>query len=391
MQLGLRLGRHADGLVDAYYGPAELAAEVAAESPREPAELASGARALAADIETDPSLEPGRRAWLGDQVRGVATFAGVLAGEEWSYADEVEACFGVRPERGSEAVYAEAHAVLADLLPGDGDLRDRYELWRAGETVSPSSVVGVLTDLLGTLRRATARVVELPAGESIEVEPVSDEPWWAFNYYEGDLRSRVALNLDIATTAADLVTLAAHEAYPGHHTEHAVKERSLIQERGWLEESIQLVPTPRSLVGEGIAEAGLDVVLDEPLRDELTAILAHNGLATDLARAFAIRRARTALGSVSLDAALMIHEEGASLEEAQAHVERWALSTAERAAHSIRFVTDPTWRAYVITYSAGERLCRAFLEPDPGRLTRLLTEQVRVVDLLGDADQRTPS
>ena len=34
LQLGLRLGRHVDGLVDAYYGPPELAAAVEAEPLR---------------------------------------------------------------------------------------------------------------------------------------------------------------------------------------------------------------------------------------------------------------------------------------------------------------------------------------------------------------------
>ena len=33
LELGLRLGRHVDGLVDAYYGPPELADAVGAESP----------------------------------------------------------------------------------------------------------------------------------------------------------------------------------------------------------------------------------------------------------------------------------------------------------------------------------------------------------------------
>ena len=40
----------------------------------------------------------------------------------------------------------------------------------------------------------------LPAGEGLELEAVTDEPWWAFNYYLGDLRSRVVLNVDVPTT-----------------------------------------------------------------------------------------------------------------------------------------------------------------------------------------------
>ena len=120
-------------------------------------------------------------------------------------------------------------------------------------------------------------LVELPEGEQLDLEEVHDEPWWAFNYYLGELRSRVVVNSDQQTTAADLVTLAAHEVYPGHHTERVVKEQLLVREQGFLEESIQLVPTPQSLVGEGIAELGLEVIIDDELEHELEATLVGPG------------------------------------------------------------------------------------------------------------------
>ena len=119
-----------------------------------------------------------------------------------------------------------------------------------------------------------------------------DEPWWAFNYYLGGLRSRVVVNSDQQTTAADLVTLAAHEVYPGHHTERVVKEQLLVREQGLLEESIQLVPTPQSLVGEGIAELGLEIIIDDELRARARSDAGGAGPRGDLARAFAIGRAR---------------------------------------------------------------------------------------------------
>ena len=56
---------------------------------------------------------------------------------------------------------------------------------------------------------APPRLIELPAGEELELEPVTDEPWWAFNYYQGNLRSRVVLNTDMPTTGLDLLHLAA--------------------------------------------------------------------------------------------------------------------------------------------------------------------------------------
>ena len=52
-----------------------------------------------------------------------------------------------------------------------------------------------------------------------------------------------------------VVELVTHEAYPGHHTEHAWKEQ-LLTRAGRLEESIVLIPTPQSVVSEGIASLG---------------------------------------------------------------------------------------------------------------------------------------
>ena len=382
LTLGLSLGRHVDGLVDSYYGPAELADAVNAAPPVDPAELAAQADALAADVSSASGLDAQRRGWLSDQIHGLGAYARVLAGESLSYADEVEQCYGVRPQLGSEAAYSAAHEQLEDLLPGDGPLHGRYDAYRREHALEPGQMVPALRALIAVLRTRTETLVALPDGEQLVVEEVHDEPWWAFNYYLGDLRSRVVVNSDQQTTAADLVTLAAHEAFPGHHTDRVVKEQLLVREQGYLEESIQLVPTPQSLVGEGIAELGLEIVMDDELERELDATLTAHGLDGDLARGFAIRAARQPIQSVGLDAALMIHEHGLSTEEARAHYERWAMASPERSERAVRFVTDPTWRAYAVTYSAGEDLCSRYVAGDPARFRTLLTEQVRVGDLL---------
>jgi hypothetical protein len=371
--LGLRLGRHVDGLVDAYYGPPELKEQVDSEPVVEPEALVVESDALLADLEDG---------WLRDQALGLRTYAGKLAGEELSYSDEVERCYGVRPQRQATEVYAEAHERLGELLPADGLLPERYQAWRRTCTIPADLVVPALRDVAADLRSVTADLVELPTGEETAVESARTEPWWAFNYYLGGLRSRVVVNLDVPTTCHEVVHLAAHEIYPGHHTDHAVKEQLLIRDRGLVEESIQLVPTPAALVQEGIAEVGGSVVADDDLRSRLVAALARHRLDYDAERSEAIAEARRSLRRVSVDAALMIHEDGASVEEAEAYVQRWSLSTPEEAAHSVSFVIDPTWRAYALTYSAGRELCEAWVGGEPARFARLLTEQVRVADLL---------
>jgi hypothetical protein len=376
--LALRLGRHVDGLVDSYYGPAELQQQVEAEGTIDAAQLAADGDALLAELSDG---------WLYDQVKGCATYAHVLAGDDISYVDEVEGCYGVRPELVDTSVYEEVHAKLDELLPGHGSLFERRQGWRKQHLVDGALAVPVLNDLLPILREAARGFVELPEGEALTLDPVTGEPWWAFNYYQGDLRSRVVMNIDVPTTGLDLIHLAAHEVYPGHHTEHAVKEQLLARDQGAIEESLQFVPTPQAVVSEGIAETGEDL-LDDETRAAAYDVLRKHGIAVSPELGERISKTLEPLRSVGLDAALMIHEHGLSTEDARAHYERWAMASPERSERAVRFVTDPTWRAYAVTYSAGEDLCSRYVAGDPARFRTLLTEQVRVGDLLAARPRR---
>jgi hypothetical protein len=288
----------------------------------------------------------------------------------------------VRPALQDEREYAAVHARLDELLPDGDSLSERSNRWRESHAVPPDQIVPLAEELLAILRPRAAALVPLPEGERLDVEAVHDEPWWAFNYYRGDLRSRVVINVDTLTTTDDLVELVAHEVYPGHHTERVVKEELLVRGRGQLEETILLVPTPQSILAEGIAETGPTLVLDDATNGAIAAVFEREGLSWDPAVARAEREARRPLRRIGLDAALLIHEGGASEAEAREHVERWALHTPERAAQTVRFVTDPTWRSYVIAYSAGHDLCDAWVGGDPARFATLVREHVRVRDLL---------
>jgi hypothetical protein len=228
LSLGLRLGRHVDGLVDAYFGPAELAEEVESEQPRDPSELVADAVTLREALD-DADLEPQRERWLRAQLVGLETVARKLAGEQIAYEEEVERCYGVRPKRVAEEVFEAAHQELDAALPGPGSVAERYQAWREGDGLQGDALAEVVAKLVADFRARTESLFSLPAGESVEVEYVSDEPWAAFNYYLGGLRSRIAVNTDVSLTPTFVTGLIAHETYPGHHTEHAWKEELLVR------------------------------------------------------------------------------------------------------------------------------------------------------------------
>lgn len=383
LSLGLSLGRHVDGFVDYYYGPPELAERAAAGVPEPPAALAERARRLLADLDADDELEAPRRRWVAAQVRGLHTSARKLAGEPISYLDEIEACYGVRPRPVEEDQLAEAHRRLDAALPGSGPLAERYISWREAQVVPPDRLQDVLDSLAEDFRARTAEVFGLPDGERVQFELVDHQPWSGFNYYLGSLRSRVAINTDLPVLSLSIGHIVAHEAYPGHHTEHCRKEVGLVRKRRHLEETIALVGTPQCLVAEGLADLGLEVISGERPEPVLEAHLKPLGVPYDAELAATVNQAAESLGAVRGNAAIGIHDGGWSFDRAVSYMERWALTTPARAAKGVEFLVDPTWRAYPFCYIDGLRLCRQFVAGDPSRFERLITEQLVPSQLVG--------
>jgi hypothetical protein len=371
--LGLQTGRHIEGIVDSYYGPPELQKAVDAEPPVEPAALVVAADELLAELD---------EGWLRDQVNGLRTFAGVLAGEEVSYADEVERCYGVRPEHTDEAVFSEAHERLDELLPGNGTPAERLEAWEASIRVPAEEVERVMAAVIEEARAQTRALFGLPEGEGVALEAVRDVPWLAFCEYLGDLRSGIAINLDLPQSALQLLIAAMHETYPGHHTEACWKEATLSRGQGLLEQTITLVPTPQSLIAEGIATVAPRILLEGEGGGALASLTHAAGVDLDLSHALEVEEARQPLRWAEVNAALMLHGEGASEDDAHSYLVRWGLLTPQLADHLLRFMKEPTTRSYLINYPAGRALCEAYVEDDLGRFRRLLTEQVRVGELL---------
>lgn len=381
LTLGLRLGRHIDGLVDAYYGPASLADRVAREPRAEPAALLEEARRLRADLGVDVELDRRRRAWIARQVEGLVTVAAKLVGVDISYCDEVESCYGVRPRYLDEEVLEAAHRRLDAELSGSGPLPERVEAFRDAHAIPPAQLPAVIASLAEDFRERTDRLFGLPDGEHVEFSLVSDRPWSGFNHYLGDLRSRVEINTDLPVVANTIGHLVAHEAYPGHHTEHSRKEAGLVRRRGYQEETIFLVGTPQCLIAEGLADLGLEVLLGDDAVRVVGEHLRALGVRYDTDAVAAMQHFAEVSARARGNLGLMLHQEGRPVEEVVAYAQRWLLLDRKRAEKSVQFLTDPTWRAYITCYVEGLPLCRSFVGGDPSRFERLVTEQLLPADL----------
>ncbi len=387
--LALRLGQRIPGLIDGYFGPADLKAQVDLEQLRAPARLADDAVELAGRLDAEVA-DPARRDWLRLQVDALDTHARALAGETLPYVELVGALLrhgpaGARrgdvPRRGRRARRAAPRARATGRPAGS--------VGRAAGRSRPIGCGPVVDWLVAVLRGRAEPLFGIPPGDALRVSLVGGQPWSGYNWYDGGLRSRVDLNVDLPIRAPDLVATLAHETYAGHHLEHAWKEAELVERQGHLEATVLLINAPECLISEGLAEVGRGFVI--PSADEadlLLELISRAGLAVAAdplearevaGRAAALRTPRGALRAADIDAALMLHADGVDPAVVRSWLERVALLSPERAAKKLEFIEHPLWRTYAFVYGEGAALLERWLAAVPAdaraaRYRRLLVE-----------------
>lgn len=377
LTLALNLDRHFEGFVDAYFGPPELKAEIHKGEPRSLDALGDDARQLQAAIEAS-DYDPQRKDFFTRQTRATAAVIRNLSGDRLDFVEEVELYFDITPEMVDEAVLEAAHAEIDRVLPGEDPLLERVQAWEKGLELERDRIWAVFDRAFEEARRRTLEFFDLPPGEAVSLELVEDQPWSAYNWYLGEYRSGIELNTDLPVTPYGSLGVVAHEAYPGHHTEHAIKEHLLYRGEGRAEHAIHVL-APEAVLSEGIAVNALGVIfsdaeLAEFLGDELCPLAGLPNVDTD--RLVGVARALEPLRAVVSNAALLLHRDGRPSDEVQAYIERYYLGSPKQVARAMRFIQIPLWRSYAFNYSIGKELLAPLLEgPDAvANFRRLLSE-----------------
>ena len=375
IELAFGLEGHLPGYIDGYFGPDEWKRE----DKRSLQDLEQSAYSLAEEVGQLENLE--RRTFLTAQVSAMQTSIRLLKGEAVPYAEEVRGLYDIDPLRVPESDFETAIAALGELLPGSGDIATREQELRAKLVVPADKVKDIADVIVSELKTRTLAKFPLPEDESFHLELVTNKPWGGYNWYLGDYRSRIDINTDLPTYLTNLPNLIAHEVYPGHHTEHALKEKLLWREQERLEHSILLINAPECVISEGVATWALEMVMSKDelrtwLADELAPFVGINS--DDVRTMLSVMEVRDALEGLSGNAALKLYEDDASEAEVLRYFERYGLKKPEEAKKSLEFITYPTSRSYVFTYTVGYALLKPLLESKNADswFTRLLQEPV---------------
>jgi hypothetical protein len=360
VRLALRIDRHVEGYVDSYYGPVAWKAEIEAEPLRPVAALLEHVARLQ-DRVAQAEMDAQRRDFLTRQLTAMVTVLKRLSGEELSLAQEVRGCFDITPQRVPEAQFDATLRELDALLPGTGDLAERQVAWKRQFELQRERVLPVLEVALAEVRRRTLSILPMPDGESVSLKLVSDQPWVGYNWYLGSSRSRIEINTDLPVRADDAVAFMAHEAYPGHHTEHALKDERWYRQAQRLEHSVLLLMAPECTISEGLAMLAEELIF--PDRSELAGWLREvlypmAGIQADADLQMHLATTAEALDRVSGNAAFLLHEDQRPQDQVLQYIRRYSLCTEKEARQILRFIGNPTFRAYTFNYSHGRRLLK---------------------------------
>ena len=359
--LGLSLGRHDPNYVDAYYGPDSLRAAADAES-LSVAQVGSAAESLIAVLgDSVPAyadtLVGLRHRYLAVQLGSMAARARIMGGERLGFDEEAKALYDVTPPRLADAHFDSLLARLDSLLPGAGPLAGRYQRFRNRLMIPAAKVDTVFKTAIAACRARTLARTALPPEERFDLEYVKGTSWNAYNWYKGDYRSLIQVNLDFPVPLDRAVDLACHEGYPGHHVYNVLLEQALVRDRGWVEISMYPLYSPQSLIAEGTANFGIDMAFPpaDRVAFERDSLFPLAGLDTSLAAPNAeVRRIVLALNYGRNEVARRYLDGELDAAGARAAMEGYWLITPEEAAKNLRFID--TYRSYVINYNLGRDL-----------------------------------
>lgn len=367
VRLTLEIDKLEDGYVDAYYGPAEWREQAEAQPPLAAAVLVRRADALTRDIEiaspliTEP-LATQRVRYLLASVASARLRLRMIDGLEIGFADEAQGLFALRPVLQPLASFDPIIARIDALLPGEAPLADRFAALQARNAIPAEYLEPVLRAAIAECRRRTAEYLPLPEGEAFRMELVTGEPWGAYNWYQGGNVSLIQISADQNVTPPRALTLGCHEGYPGHHVQGIYAERSYRQ-LNWIEFSVLPLYNPVAPLYEGAGNYGVELAFPPEerlayLRDVLYPLA---GLDPNMAAEFdAVSQLFGQLAGAQRTIAAMYIDGEIDRAQAIELLQRYRVATPEAAEQSLRFIDR--YRSYIINYSSGEDVVRAFVE-----------------------------
>jgi hypothetical protein len=253
--------RHVPGQaaqIDSYFGPPSL------DAPPDEAPtldmLSDRVRTLVADIDAQQMATPSARgARLSGQVRSLNALLGQARRPgSVSFEDEASGVYDMDMPLDDRQGTAHRLKALESLLPGTGDVSQRLQQFRSRFLVPSARRQVVFERALEACRQQTQAHWQLPPAEHLEVQ-WTDEVAAAWHRYRGDDRSTLQINPRSIAEIGQMLDVACHEAYPGHHAQFLLLDQAAGADGPAVEDTVVLLHSPASVLREGAANYGVSL------------------------------------------------------------------------------------------------------------------------------------
>jgi hypothetical protein len=366
VRLGLAIGQYDPDFVDAYYGPESLKPAGIKQSTFPKDSFLQAAHQLSGQLSPfilakNKSLSK-RAGWINGQLLATKMRLRIFAGEPITFDEEARALFGITPPTFTEDHFRALVAQLDNVLPGTGNIKDRYQALANRFVIPKDKLDTIIKTTITETRKRTKKYYDLPALENFRLELVKAKPWSGYNWYQGNYSSLIQVNADITAYIERAIDVAAHEGYPGHHVYNTLLEKHLFHDKGWIEISMYPLFSPQSLIAEGTANYGKEVVF--PGNDKI--VFAKNVLlplaaidTTGLALYFEVLALRGKLSYVQTEVTRRMVNGTITEAEATRWLMDYNFSDEPSAKRSLSF--GKKYRSYVINYSSGQDLVANYI------------------------------
>jgi hypothetical protein len=339
-------------VVDAYFGPDEF-------HPKKQS-TEKTATELIHDIHQtfdaikDEIDDPLRLEYMMGELHSLNVVVDWLDGKNLSYPELVEGLFNIKMKKFTESEIDRnielVTTALADF-PGEDLLDKILTFGREGE-ITGETLQNLLENKLQQrsieIGQEFRTKIYTSMGSSVpdngvQYEAVRNKPWGGYNWYLGEFKSLNQFNIDRKFNKDTLQTTIYHEYE--HHVSNLWREKAFLK-TGNLELSIVLLHTGRCVISEGTADTAKDFL----------------GVSENDPRINVLNVLNPLREMTSINAAILLNDEGKSVEEAINYLFERGYRSRESAETSIAFISPTTkdgmtnfFAPYIFTYSIGRR------------------------------------
>lgn len=385
--LAFRIGKHINGYVDTYFGPAKLFKLVDNEKKSSPKKLLTACKHLQSILE-DQGFTKKRVNYLRKMLRAMETSIKLQNGNNIPYLEQVRRLYDIEPTLIDDSYFYQAAQNLKEAYQGTGTLEEKMKIIRKRRKIPKEKVVPIFQKSIVLVAERTKELFPnlLPTDENVSIKLVPSEFWGVKNCYLGNFKSRIEVNRDIPYYWTTIYRLTGHEGYPGHHTEHSLKELFLYQNEEMFEHCIYLIRTPQDVIREGIGDIAMNVLFSygEGARRGFEALCPNPSEEDDIESL--IKQWKAGYKAIGLRTNLSYH----------AHVDGWPEAelieyglqfgyyNKMELKHHLKFILNPLTATYSFCYTTGKQLIeKKFGEhPSPDNFKILLTQPVLPSDLI---------